>query len=130
MRTTAGGAPIVKKKILLGLRSAELEYHPCVWDIFGGHCEEGESIEQTLKRECDEELGIQPSHFKRVGIIDEPNPKRYGQAQHHVYAILTWNGKPGNASNEHTQIRWFSYGELSCVNLVSDQYLNLFESYL
>ncbi len=130
MRTTAGGALIVNKKILLGLRSSELVYHPCVWDIFGGHCKEGESIEQTLKRECEEELGIQTFQYDRVGIIDEPNPNRYGQARHYVYAILAWKGKPDNASKEHSEIRWFSSGELSCVNLVSDQYLNLFESYL
>jgi ADP-ribose pyrophosphatase YjhB (NUDIX family) len=130
MRTTAGGALIKNNKILLGLRSAELAYYPCIWDIFGGHCEEGESIVKTLKREFDEELGVEPTHFERVGIIDEPNPNRYGQAQHNVYAVLAWKGKPSNASKEHTKIRWFTYGELSCVNLASDQYLILFKRYL
>ena len=45
-------------RILLGRRSAEREFYPDVWDMFGGHMEPGEGHEQTLVRELEEELGM------------------------------------------------------------------------
>ena len=54
------------QKILLGKRSAARQFYPDVWDLFGGHVEPGEALEQTLVRELQEELDITPSEWTFV----------------------------------------------------------------
>ena len=44
-------------KILVGQRTAE-QSHPLKWEFPGGKVESGESPEQALERELEEELGI------------------------------------------------------------------------
>ena len=55
-RRTVGGVLILNHKILLGKRMPDRLY-PDIWDIFGGHIEDGETLEETLIRELEEELG-------------------------------------------------------------------------
>lgn len=45
--------------ILLTKRSATRRWFPGVWGLPGGHHESGETLDQTLKRELSEELGIE-----------------------------------------------------------------------
>ena len=55
------GALVVKDgEVLLGRRSDDCDWLAGAWDVFGGHVEAGESGEQALARELDEELGIVP----------------------------------------------------------------------
>jgi len=51
----------VDGRIFLAKRAACHHSYPGVWDLPGGHCEPGESQEQTLTRELQEELGITPN---------------------------------------------------------------------
>ena len=46
---------------------------------------------------------------RRLGQIHDP----IEPAVIHVYAVLSWDGEPVNAApEEHTEVRWFSVGEL------------------
>ncbi|SRR6266849_3749902 len=45
-------------EVLLVKRAPTREWWPGVWDVAGGHRTPGESTEQTLVREMEEELGI------------------------------------------------------------------------
>ena len=40
------------------------------WNGFGGKVENGETIEESLKRETKEEAGITPKNIEKVGVID------------------------------------------------------------
>lgn len=126
MRVTAGGALIKDGKILLGLRSAGRAYYPDTWDVFGGHVEDGESPEEALIREIEEELGIVPTAYECLSILDEPNPEKYGPGRHHIYAIRQWTGIPANVSDEHQDLRWFDVSRLGTLNLAFDRYPELF----
>ncbi|MFC3551422.1 NUDIX domain-containing protein [Lysobacter cavernae] len=67
------GALIVHDgKVLLGRRSADREWLPGAWDVFGGHVEAGESGPQALCRELDEELGIVPTRIEYLA-----SPRRH-----------------------------------------------------
>jgi len=65
---------IRSQKILLGLRSSTRAFYPDVWDMFGGHVEPGETHEQTLVRELQEELGITPTRWTYLEMLKLPLP--------------------------------------------------------
>lgn len=128
MRVCAAGVLVKGDSVLLGLRSKDTSFYPDTWDVFGGHCEEGESIEQTLVRELDEELGVRAQHFEPLGVFEEPDPDRHGPGRYHFFAIYQWTGEPVNLGNEHQRIQWFRVGELDTVKLASALYRQLFSS--
>lgn len=118
------------RKILLGLRSAEREFYPAVWDMFGGHVEPGERLEETLARELQEELGIMPTRWRfletRTIPLDSPN-----ELIVHLYLVTAWEGMPINRQlEEHSQIGWFSLAEAIQLPLADPIYPELFARYL
>ena len=94
---------------LLVHRSPLERAYPNVWDLFGGHVEDGESEEEALRREAREELGIELLAWEWLDQAYDPAVP----AIVHVYAVLAWNGEPINAApEEHTDLRWFGVNEL------------------
>ena len=107
--TCVAGAVIKDGRVLLVHRSPSRRFYPDVWDLFGGHVDEGECLEGALSREAREELGIKVLVLKWLGQIYDP----VEPAVVHVYAVLSWEGEPVNATpEEHTEVRWFGAGEL------------------
>ena len=103
------GAVIRNDTVLLVHRLPSARFWPDVWDLFGGHVDEGESLEDALRREAREELGIEVHAIRWLGQICDP----IEPAVIHVYAVLSWEGEPVNAApDEHTEVRWFSTDEL------------------
>ena len=69
----------------------------------------GESLEEALRREAREELGIEVLALRWLGQIYDP----VEPAVVHVYAVSSWEGEPVNAApDEHTEVRWFGSGAL------------------
>jgi 8-oxo-dGTP diphosphatase len=130
MRITAGGAIVKGERILLGLRAAQGCYYSGCWDIFGGHCEAGETPEETLSRELQEELGISPEKFSLLALYDEPHPEIYGEGKHYFFAVTEWRGEPNNLGSEHDEIRWFTLSDLEKVKLASEEYREIFKPLL
>jgi 8-oxo-dGTP diphosphatase len=122
-------------KILLGKRSAERALYPDVWDLFGGHVEPGEDLQQTLRRELDEELGMTPSEwtFIETLTIDLP-PTHDGPADLiivHLYLVTAWTGTPLNRQpEEHSTIDWFTLEQAVTLPLADTMYPALFAKYL
>jgi len=48
-------------KILLGLRAPSKKVWPSHWDTIGGRVEDGESLDEALIREAQEEFGVTPN---------------------------------------------------------------------
>lgn len=42
--------------------------HPDTWGLPGGRCESGETLIETIERECREELGCMPQYLKLVPL--------------------------------------------------------------
>ena len=111
-------------KVLLGLRAPTKKVWPCHWDTIGGHVEENESLEAALIREVQEEVGVTPTQFKLIATVRERKPEIFGDALHHVYAVVGWKGgDPANICDEHTELRWFGVDEIGLLaNIVDPDY--------
>jgi 8-oxo-dGTP diphosphatase len=116
-------------KVLLGLRALSKKTWPAHWDTIGGRVERGEDLDAALVRECQEEVGVTPTQFRLIATVREPQPDRYGDALHHVYAVTGWRGgEPANVCEEHSELRWFSVSEMRLLNNIVDiDYPNLAE---
>jgi 8-oxo-dGTP pyrophosphatase MutT (NUDIX family) len=71
-----GSMILRRSKILLGLRAGHKKLAPNTWDIFGGHIEAGETWEDTLVRELQEELDINATSYGYVAACDESDPSK------------------------------------------------------
>ncbi|HEX5691232.1 MAG TPA: NUDIX domain-containing protein [Roseiflexaceae bacterium] len=128
MREVVAAVIVSPQHVLLGLRSPERRLYPNVWDIFGGHVEPGESNEQALLRELDEELGIVATEWRYLSTFDEPQVERYGEARYHFYLVTAWRGEPHNRQpHEHSEIAWFSFAEAQHLSLADPRYVELFD---
>jgi mutator protein MutT len=117
---------VQSRKVLLGQRSANREFYPGVWDVFGGHVETGERQEQTLVRELQEELGITPTQWSYVETITPSE-----ELIVHLYSVTEWEGRLVNRQlEEHSVIGWFSLEEAMQLPLADPSYRTLFARYL
>jgi len=123
------------QKILLGLRSSTRAFYPDVWDMFGGHVEPGETHEQTLVQELQEELGITPTHWTYLETLRLPLPANEDEPSNlliaHLYLVTAWKGTPFNRQpEEHSVMHWFSLAEAIQLPLADPSYPALFARYL
>jgi 8-oxo-dGTP diphosphatase len=109
-------------RVLLCHRHRRRVKYPDVWDLPGGHIEEGESIADTLVRELAEELGID---------VDPPVGPPWvtlhadGIALH-VFLVDRWQGEPRNvAVDEHDDISWTGVDGLHLLDLAHPSYMEL-----
>ena len=117
------GAFLVRQsgEVLMGLRAAWKAAWPLHWDTIGGRVEDGESLDQALIREVQEEVGVRPTTFRLLAMIRERRPEIHGDMLHHIYAVTGWEGgEPSNTSDEHTELKWFSVREMRALTNIVD----------
>src|SRR5260370_39499851 len=114
-------------RVLLCYRSAGRRWYPDVWDLPGGHVEEGEDPKESLVRELREELGITasepsspPMHEIRTGTFDMQ-----------IWLIDRWTGTPVSAApDEHDAVAWFETSDLDSLRLAHESYLSMLTAVL
>lgn len=127
----AAGLVLRDGKILLGLRAPDSKTYPNVWDVFGGHVEPGETVEQALRRELGEELDITPIGFQLIARHVEPDPARNGRCLYHFFKVTAWRGPgPRLCGAEHSEIRWYGLDEALALDLAAPQYRAMFKQHL
>ena len=65
------------------------------WDLPGGHIEDHESVEQTLNRELQEEVGFLPSTYKISYVLAHNDARTeyeviYGRTSFHNHRCIVW----------------------------------------
>jgi 8-oxo-dGTP diphosphatase len=114
-------------RFLLGRRSPDKRLYPDVWDLIGGHAKAGETPEQALLREVEEEIGSIPSQFSLLEIAPEPDPDANGPCEYHVYVVREWTGpEPFIKNPEHVELGWFTASEARELALADPAYLEFF----
>ncbi len=107
-----------KGQILLGLKKQKRGVFPGTWHNLGGGVEEGETLEQALRREVKEESGLEIASFERMSFSDGVATKHKDGKSEEIYHVFlgffckTKNGKliPGD---EFEKLSWFDKKDLA-----------------
>ncbi|MER7005195.1 (deoxy)nucleoside triphosphate pyrophosphohydrolase [Dactylosporangium sp. NPDC000555] len=105
------GAAIISDGRVLACERAQPPEMAGKWEFPGGKVDPGETEEQALVRECQEELGVDVEVGLRVGDDIE---MLGGTAILRVYVATLVNGAQP-VPLEHSDLRWLAVGELDSV---------------
>jgi len=87
-----------QKKILLGKRKNS--FRAGTWGLPGGRVGVTETIENAMKRELLEEVGIKPTKFEYLGVVREYQKELSGSFIHFIYICTKYSGKITNMEQE------------------------------
>ncbi len=130
VKHTACALFIKERRLLLARRAPHQRRAANCWDVIGGHVEAGETIEEALIREAQEEVGLTPRRYEPAGSMREPRTDMYGEVTYHFFAVTEWEGgEPSMLGDEHTELRWLSIEEACALeNLALAGYRDLFRA--
>jgi 8-oxo-dGTP diphosphatase len=101
-------------KILIGQRKAE-QSHPLKWEFPGGKVEAGETPEQALARELEEELGVRQTAAEEITWYQFTYPGR-DPILLHFFRVHSFEGEPQNRIFHDLQ--WASPAGLASLDFV------------
>jgi 8-oxo-dGTP diphosphatase len=102
-------------KLLVLKRAPSMSYQPGNWDLPGGHLVVGESFEECLAREIEEETGLTIAARRLLGIHNSVGP--YLQAIF-ACAIAGAANDIRLRPHEHVDARWAAPSELHQLELI------------
>lgn len=90
------------------------------WNGIGGKLDKGESVEQALIRECQEEIRVTPTHYEKVAELDFVQDASSDPWHMFVYAYLcrNWEGDP--TETEEMAPKWFSIDHIPYAHMWDD----------
>jgi 8-oxo-dGTP diphosphatase len=118
----AGGRPVAdivnglllqKGQILMARRSRNRANYPDCWSFPGGHVEEGETLEQALARELNEEIGIIPVAPTFLTSLQVCPAGSSDTITFHLFSVKDWQGQLANLGDEHSELRWMHLDQAS-----------------
>jgi len=99
-------------KYLLLHRSQDEKVYPGIWQLLTGTVEKDEGGVEAALREFKEETGLKMLHFWVVPYVNSfYDPDRDAVNLSPLFAAQVEDGIEPRLSAEHSEHRWFSYGE-------------------
>ena len=107
-------------KFLLGRKPADVAPYPNTWHLIGGGVNlEDESLEEGMRREIREEVGIDVANFRHVSFDEDQTLNKQGEETHYLFLVYHVDYKSGDVvpSDDIAQAHWFSKDELKTLSL-------------
>lgn len=105
-------------RIFIQRRSPDRRLFPNTWDIVGGHVEPGETLEEALYREVQEETGWQVSVI--IGVVGEyAYTGDDGVERVETDFLVRVDGdlaRPRLEAGKHTEFRWLTESEIALLD--------------
>jgi 8-oxo-dGTP diphosphatase/2-hydroxy-dATP diphosphatase len=95
-------------RVLLGLKKRG--FGEGRWNGFGGKPQEGESIEDAVRREVREEVGLELKDLERVGVIEVEFEDGSRDVEIHFFKTNEYEGEP--LETEEMRPQWFHVDEI------------------
>lgn len=95
-------------KILLGMKKRG--FGEGRWNGFGGKVEEGETIEEGMKREMFEECSIKVNESEKKGVITFVYANDGKEMQVHIYQVTKYSQEP--IETEEMKPQWFDLDKI------------------
>lgn len=92
-----------QNEVLIALRPPHV-VQPGVWEFPGGKVETGETLENALIREFQEEIGIHITQAAFFLKIEKPSSEKNSVLTLHIFRVLQFSGTPRGCENQ--EIRW------------------------
>lgn len=126
MKSCVGAVLVQGERVLLGKRTATANLAPSVWDIPGGHAEDGETLDATLRRELNEEIGVAPVKCQWLATVYAPD-RDSAAYEIQIFLVVAWKEIPRNlCPREHDELGWFTVEDACCLPLAHPDYPALF----
>lgn len=102
------------RQVLVGQRTVKDDYFE-KWEFPGGKLERDESPKTALKRELEEETGLQVVSSEEMLVLEHDYPDRHVKL--YVYLVTEFCGKANG--REGQQLRWVSADELNQLDFLA-----------
>ena len=104
--------------LILKANPAELVGGGVHWDIPGGRIKQGDSVEETLRKEVEEELGIDGNDIEIIRQFDASVSNLKIPVGNEIFGLVLFvylcklkEAVEFNLSSEHTEYKWASVDE-------------------
>lgn len=96
-------------EVCLGMK--KIGFGQGLWAGIGGKIKEGETIEEAVLRETEEEIGVKVKNIEKVAETDFQFPFKPDWSQYvYVYMTDSWDGEI--AESEEMRPQWFKLDEI------------------
>jgi len=101
-----------KNEILITKRSKHDNYFPSHWDLPGGSVDMGETVEEAMVREVNEEIGITITPIEPIFVYSDLTWVPDRQLTQIIYRCVYNGGSIVLDFNEHDEYQWVSYNDI------------------
>jgi len=107
-----------KGKVLLGQRGSNARDDEGIWDFPGGQVEYGELGKDAIKREVEEEFGIEIEIIEMVNLVEVIDPEKHWIGPTYVAHLLSGEARPLE-EDKFTDFKWVDISEVEKMNITT-----------